>query len=606
MHTGKLNQEPKNSEASYLQAAEDILLSMTESMEGIENLRHNLVTLFSQDVERLKQEKAQLIDDIETLKIQRKEQLEQQQKLVDQITPTLANYIEIILQERIDKLVKSLPVSSLEEPSISQTSVENTPNSIYAPTSSQRDYQENTERLIGSLDTTMRATFSSLQQDLNSYQNSMSQQLSQMYNLEQQAEAILETLIARLKAEIPTQPPISDKQSYTLPTKPTYPPLPPLDIPQNGHNNGSNGIGHNNGSNGISSYSHKELLANLPHLEISQDIQEAKPKLKPRKKQWIGWVLILLSLLGLALENVIVSIIFNLSPLPNILAKFGGFLMPTVGNVILLLWMRMVVVVPIIGLLSGRLYPFLWRDIRQFMESKDWGLFSNVLSSGFLLFLSQVFLYLSLGSIAPGIAVTIFFIYPLISLQFGKPVNQLSRLAIFSGMVAGLVLITIPGSSGDISPLGILAAGGAAIAFALRSILVQTSGKKLHPIPFLWINSAIVLVFSALSLFLPLPEAWSFNFDVSLLPNLIISGLVLGVAAISGYLFNHLAIGRIGAAKASILGAIVPVLTTFLAFILMRSTLELPQILGMLLVSVGVAALNFWQWQRPTQESRCQ
>ncbi len=582
MHTGKLNQEQKNSEASYLEAAEDILLSMTESMEGIENLRHNLITLFSQDVERLKQEKTQLIEEIESLKIQRKEQIDQQQKLVQQITPTLANYIEIRLQERIDKLVKSLPVSPKEEPSISQKPVENT------PTSTQRDYQENTERLIGSLDTTMRATFRSLEQDLNSYQNSMSGQLSQMYNLEQQAEAILETLIARLKAEIPAQPPIPDKQSHPLPTKPTYPPLPPLDIPQNGHNNGTNGI---------SSYSSKQSLATLPLLEISQEIQEAKPKPKPKKKQWIGWLLILLSLLGLAFENVIVSIIFNLAPLPNILAKFGGFLMPTMGNIMLLLWMRMVVVVPIIGLLSGRLYPFLWRDIRLFMESKDWGLFSNVLSSGFLLFLSQVFLYLGLGSIAPGIAVTIFFIYPLISLQFGKPVNQLSRLAIFSGMVAGLVLITIPGSSGDISPLGILAAGGAGIAFALRSILVQTSGKKLHPIPFLWMNLAIVLVFSALSLCLPLPEAWGFNLDVSLLPNLIISGLFLGGAGILGYLFNHLAIGRIGATRASIIGAIVPVLTALLAFILMRSTLELPQIVGMLLVSVGVAALNFLRWR---------
>ena len=110
-------------------------------------------------------------------------------------------------------------------------------------------------------------------------------------------------------------------------------------------------------------------------------------------------------------------------------------------------------------------------------------------------------------------------------------------------------------------------------------------------------NLAIVLVFSALSLFLPLPEAWSFNLDVSLLPNLIISGLVLGGAGILGYLFNHLGIARIGVASASIWRGIIPVLTALLAFILMRSTLELPQIVGMLLVSVGVAALNFWRWR---------
>lgn len=586
MHTDKFNQKQTKSEASYLQAAEEILLSMTESMEGIENLRHNLVTHFSQDVERLKQEKAELIKEIENLKSQRQEQIEQQEKLVQQITPTLANYIEIILQERLDKLVKSLPISPQETPSISQTNID-TANSISLPTSIPQNYQENTERLIGSLDTTMRATFSSIEQDLHTYQNSLSQQLSQMYNLEQQAEAILETLIARLKAEIPPQPSIPANQSDSLPTIPNYnPPLPPLDTHRNGNNHGSNGI---------TSYPSESSLLTLPQLEVAPAIPETKPQPKPqaRKKQWIGWLLILLSLLGFAGENVIVSVIFNPAQVPNILGNIDGFLMPSVGNAILLLLMRMVVVVPIMAILSRRVYPDFWRDMGKLMASQDFGLFGNVLISGFWLFLSQVCLYWALGWIAPGIAVTIFFIYPLISLQFSKPINKLSYLAIFSGMVAGLVLITIPGSSGDIAHLGILGAGGAAVTFAFRSILVQTSGKKLHPMPLLWMNLASVLVFSALSLLLPLPETWRFHIDASLLPNLSISGLVLGGVAILAYLLNHLGIARIGAVKASILGGIVPVLTWVLGLLLMRSNLELPQIVGMLLISVGVAALNY-------------
>jgi drug/metabolite transporter (DMT)-like permease len=48
----------------------------------------------------------------------------------------------------------------------------------------------------------------------------------------------------------------------------------------------------------------------------------------------------------------------------------------------------------------------------------------------------------------------------------------------------------------------------------------------------------------------------------------------------------------VSAAKASILGATVPLLTALLALVLIQSTLQLQQIFGLLFVTLGVAALR--------------
>ncbi|HBL61863.1 MAG TPA: hypothetical protein DDZ80_26670 [Cyanobacteria bacterium UBA8803] len=485
------------------------------------------------------------------------------------------------------------------------------------PSSTVRDYQEDFQRSIASLDATLRTTFGSLQQDLSSYQSSLSQQLHQMYNLEQQAEVILETLVNRLRAEIPPEPseiqqdsaePCSTQHSApsmaqrppeVLSPSPAHPPLSLPELPE---------YLESDRNSAIISYPSGRSLSLVPPLKQTESpatIAQPLPQPLPFGKRLIGFVLVLLSLLALSLENVVVSIIFNLSPTPRLSASFGGFMVPTVGNSLLLLWLRMLVMVPLMAILATGFYPLLWRDIQQFLQAKNWRLFGSVLSSGFFLFLSQVLIYLALGSIAPGIAVTIFFIYPILPLLFGDRFSRLSSLAIFSMVIGGFILITLPSTSGGhLSGLGIMAASGSAIAFAVRLILIQTSAKKLHPIPLLWLNLAIVLVFSALSLVLPLPASWHLDVEPTLWPKLVISGLVLGGTAILGYVLNHMGIARIGAASASILGATLPALTALLALILMHSSLEFPQIIGMLLVSLGVAALSFERSRRQSTMSQ--
>jgi predicted RNase H-like nuclease (RuvC/YqgF family) len=133
---GQLNNQSDDRGVGDPQAADALLRAMTQD---IENLRQNLLSQLSQDIERLQREKAQLIGDIETLKAQRQQQILQQQQM------------------------------------------ESTSGSGFSPNSTLNNYNENVEQLIASLDATLRATFKTLQQDLRSYQSSLSQQLNQMY-----------------------------------------------------------------------------------------------------------------------------------------------------------------------------------------------------------------------------------------------------------------------------------------------------------------------------------------------------------------------------------------------------------------------------------------
>ena len=216
------------------------------------------------------------------------------------------------------------------------------------------------------------------------------------------------------------------------------------------------------------------------------------------------------------------------------------------------------------------------------MQSKDLPLFINVISSSFLLFLSQVLVYVALGTILPGVAIAIFFVYPILTmlltwLVFGIRPTRFSNLLMFSVLI-GFVLLTFVSGSIKLSGVGVIAAAGSAIAFALYVLLAQTSGRKLHPMPLSWINFALMLVFSSIGLVAPLPEAWQ--------PDII------------GFVFNNIGIKMIDAARASVLGAIVPALTALLALVVIQSTMQFEQILGMLLVTLGIAALSLDRMRR--------
>lgn len=554
---GQLDNQPDNGENREQQAA-DLLQSMTESIEGIETLRHSLMTQFTQEIQQLQQEKAQLSEEIRTLHDQRQQHLTQPPELASEIAPTFANQLQDLLSQQLQQLAQSS-----ERLSIDQT---------------VGNHQQTIQELVASLDNTLRTTFRTLQQDLNSYQSSMSQQLSQMYSLQEQAEVILETLVNRLKAEIPPPSSTSEPRSQIPPAAPNPLTLPAPD--QDGSSPRSN-------QGEIVRSPAESPLPVVPPTQLQR-----RPQKQSTGKRLVGLVLVLLSLLALAFENVFVNIIFNATAIAGFPEPVGGFWMPTLGNTLLVLWSRMLVVVPMAAIVSRGFYRGVWRDIQQVLQSRNWGLFGTLLCSGFFLFLSKVLLYWALGIIAPGVAVIIFFIYPIVLLLLSDRFNRWSHFIPFAMVIAGFVLTTLPSGSGELSQFGVTLASGAAIAFALHLMLMQNLAKQLHPMPILLLNLAIVLILSALGVMISFPASWGVVFAPSLSSNLVISGLVLGGVTLISYSFNTMGVARIGAASASVLGATLPILTALLAWILIQSPLTVPQVMGMVLVTLGVAALN--------------
>ncbi|MEQ9668542.1 EamA family transporter [Coleofasciculus sp. G2-EDA-02] len=555
---GQLDNQPDNAENREQQAAADLLQSMTESIEGIETLRHSLMTQFTQEIERLQQEKAQLTEEIKTLHDQRQQHLTQQPELASEIAPALANQLQDLLSQRLKQLAQSSETLSLEQ--------------------TVGNHQQTIQEVVASLDNTLRITFRTLQQDLNSYQSSISQQLSQMYSLQEQGSVILETLVNRLKAEMSPLSSTPEPRAQIPPAAPNHLTLPPPD------QDGSSPPSH---QGEIVTSASQSPLPVIPSTQFQR-----RPQKQSMGKRLVGLVLVLLSLLAIAFENVFVNIIFNATAIAGVSAPVGGFWLPTLGNALLILWSRMLVVVPMAAILSRGFYPAVWRDIQQVVRSRNWGLFGTLVCSGFSVFLSKVLLYWALGIIAPGVAVIIFFIYPIVLLLLSDRFNRWSHFIIFATVIAGFVLTTLPSGSGELSQFGVTLASGSAIAFALHLMFMQNLAKQLHPMPILLLNLAIVLIFSALGVIISFPASWGLAFAPSLGSNLIISGLVLGGVTLISYVFNTMGMKRIGAASASVLGATLPVLTALLAWILIQSPLTVSQIVGMVLVTIGVAALS--------------
>ncbi|MGB7441954.1 MAG: EamA family transporter [Coleofasciculaceae cyanobacterium] len=582
----QLEEKPDNSENRKTQGAEELLQSVTQKLEY---LQQNLTSELSQDVERLKKEKSQLIGEIEELQATRQQQLFEQQQLVEQIAPVLANQLIEQLRQQFEQSTNSWRNSNQNltlPPGQSPLPLppDIFPNYSQIPEKTASNYNENAYRLIASLDSTLRATFGTLQQDLSSYQSHISQQLGQMYNLEQQGEMFLEMLVSRLRTEIQSASVIKNAQ-ISAEAKATNSYLKESEVDE---------YEVNSQQNSEVSYPNRTLVPEAEILNLSEPSATVKPQLAWKKP--LGFILILCSLLVLSFEYLLIDIIFQKQEVLG-LWELGGFISPRLGNSLLVLWLRMLILLPLMSIALNRLYPLLWQDIQQFTKTKDRSTVVKIMASSCLLFLSQLLIYLALAFLAPGTAITIFFIYPIVTLLlawvlFGVRPN-LWRSSVIISVLLGVFLSAFGDFSRDISRLGVGAALCSGITFAFYLILTQTCAKKLNPISFSWINLVVIFTASSLCLALPLPVSWGFELDLNIeWLNLIISSFVLAGTALASYLCNHLGMGMIGAARASIIGATVPLLTTLLAFVVLEKATSELQGMGLVLVTLGVISLS--------------
>ncbi|NJR39088.1 MAG: EamA family transporter [Leptolyngbyaceae cyanobacterium CSU_1_4] len=504
--------------------------------QDLQDLQQEVVTHLQQDVRRLQSEKSRLINEIEKLQNQHeaaksqyevvlsRQQQEQQQAWAKQLALAMANHLQVALSQ---KLRQTDPFSDLQVFSEGSPADEQTLSSRYSHgvASSQ----------LTAIDDTLNRTFTILRSDLNSYQSSLSQQIDRMQNMGKQGEAILEVLVRRISQQLQLE------MARSQGAQPQVPGEVPIRQEERSTPRPS---GKQNFGQVVDQIAKQFQFA--PHLKHHLG-QHFKPHLKkigaiPQKFSsfQLGLFLILLSTVALSLHNVVVGMVGNPSQLFGVLPVGGFISLKSLGSSLLLLWLRMWVVVPLMAFgLATRLYRPVWKDVKTFCLSRDRRLISSVIGSGFFLFLSQVMIYIAIGQVGPGVAITILFMYPLVTVPlawalFGDRPTSL-RVLVMIMITCGIALTTVKATASNWSGTGISAAMISGVCFALYLLTMQVSFRKLHPIPVSLIQFATIFVLSSLSLIAigidTPPSNWS---------GLLGGSLILGGFTLVGYLLNNL------------------------------------------------------------------
>ncbi|MBW4476909.1 MAG: EamA family transporter [Tolypothrix brevis GSE-NOS-MK-07-07A] len=335
-----------------------------------------------------------------------------------------------------------------------------------------------------------------------------------------------------------------------------------------------------------------------------QRLSRGSGALPPMK---MGLLLILFSTVLSSLYNVAIKTIFQ----PNSLI-LGAFqveqlISPTLGNSLLILMLRMMVVVPLMLVLAPMMHQRVWQDLQNLADSVRGNpsptkastrqVLILSLVSGCFLFLSQLLIYLAIGQVPTGIAIALFFIYPMISGLLSwflfRDQPTLFRIgAIASIFIGELLMLSGFANSVSSNSSGSMSAIASGVSFAIYVILTRICAAKLHPVTFTLINFATMLCLCFISLMLLLPTSLSFIVDPNRLLELILSAFILGVMTLASYVLNNVGISQVSATRAAIFGASVPVLTVILAGLIIQESLSIVQALGVLLITFGAAAFS--------------
>lgn len=592
-----LPQDPGSQDPRELQ---HLLMSMTRE---IRDIQHTLLVQLNQDVTRLHAEKDRLRQDISELQHQEKQlqtrqiqgfsrqQLAQQQLWSKQLAQVLASNLQDELSQRFKELAPPAERPSIrgagQSPSLSQGAASSQSDSAY--------------RLMASLDNTLNTTFKTLQQELSSYQSSISQQLNRMHSLQQQGEVILETLVERLISQLQedagsVSSDVGNLLGDRFTGQPTPQPTPQTAAPTPYRPEPTRQMGV------------VERPAPQPAAAPAPAPAPTPAQTQEQKNFVTGIVLILLSSLIISIQNIVTRVILSVQPV-LFLGEMGGIIGPSAGNSLLILAMRMIFVVPGMLIVGSILYPNTLRDIRQLGNPEKRGSVWIVILSGVSLFLSQFFIYFALGNVATGVAISIFFVFPTVTvllawLIFGsRPsfILGLATITIYIGCFLTVPAAAFQSRAGSNIWLGAGTALLSGVTFAGYVILTQLSAKKLklHPAPYSVINFFVILVLATGALrFFPadVPEGNQ--------TALWVGALILAVTTLTGYALNNFGIPMIGAAFASVVSASGPALTSLLAVGIISESLALNQWLGVGLVTLWVIGISVDNMSRQKQAAK--
>lgn len=236
------------------------------------------------------------------------------------------------------------------------------------------------------------------------------------------------------------------------------------------------------------------------------------------------------------------------------------------------------------------LVPVLWLKRCKFALTKNEAVASFAGSA--LMVTSSLCLYTSFKYMDIGLSMTLLFLYPvfvavIMSTAFGEKLS----LAIISSIIlalSGLAMVTLPGKGGDsqlfITWTGVMLAVGSALSYAFYIVAVRKSSMRNLSSEKLTFYTAVFAVPFFLILLdcgtsVPLPDSWSMGWNL------------LGVAffpTVVALVFMAVAIEKIGATPAAILGVLEPVTGLLVGILLFGEKLTVLSTLGIVLIFSSV------------------
>lgn len=306
----------------------------------------------------------------------------------------------------------------------------------------------------------------------------------------------------------------------------------------------------------------------------------------------LGFVLVLLGSLSLAIQNVLLRIAFVERPILG-LFPYGGLIAATTANSLLLLQMRSLFMLVLMLPLAPRLHPATWIELRSVLQpEKRHVLLKMLISSGFL-FLALASLFIALANISAGVATTLFLIHPVVTMIlswrfFGDRPTWL-RVGVLVTVLVGsyLVLPSFATTSEGHVLLGVGAAIVAGIAYSSQGVLAQTCFREIHPVPFTLASFIFTFILSALSLLFI-----TVHIDSNVWIALWLIGFVSAALTMAGHILYNFGIHLVSAALMSIVAVTNPAFTALLAWFVIAETLQSKQILGITIVILGVSTLS--------------
>ncbi|MEO0458155.1 MAG: EamA family transporter [Cyanobacteria bacterium P01_A01_bin.114] len=552
---------------------DDLLQSLDEDFQA---LQQHFAAQLSKDIEFLEAEKSRLIGELANLR-QDYENLQVRYQALQADSDVALTEQQTAQQQAWAKQLSRVIARNLQEDLRSYVA-RSAEQGLIIPNAANE--------LLSTLDATLSQTLQSLQHDLSSYQSSVAQQITRMQAMEQQGEALLEHLVARLSRQLQTQMAPAAGLTSGLDNSPLLESAAGEVILERGRA-GSPELPLEPSRRLTPPYGGRTVA--LPSKSRARLRSREIDRPEQRRK---GLIFSAIATLLLALSTVLVGVVSQgnarLGPSFETVGVFG-FLQATA-----LVWLRIMVLLPVLLVLAPQLHPGVRDDFQQ------WGLngrlWLQLIGSGFFLFCSQAFLYQAVSAIGPGMAAALLFIYPLVGIPLMWSVNRerptLMRWVVMGAITMGGILASRPLLlEPTVINLGLGAALLAAIAFALYIVTMNLSlARQCHPVSSGLVHFGTTAAISSLIL---MAKPFALLASIADPGPFIAGGIGLGILATIAYFFNFVGLRLAGGHRAAIIAAGTPLLTAILAGLLLSGeSLNLIQWAGLVLITLAGVALS--------------